>query len=118
MFMKKLSTKKRSPRAAKVKKKENELLDYKIENDKHNMVMEDSVIYSNIAKLPEELKKEVSHFVEFLLEKSKDRSQTAKKERKPQAVFGSGKGLITYMADDFDAPLEDFKECEECEFTT
>ncbi len=28
---------------------------------------------------------------------------------KPLAQFGSAKGLIT-MADDFDAPLEDFKE--------
>jgi prevent-host-death family protein len=25
-------------------------------------------------------------------------------------VPGSAKGMITYMADDFDAPLEDFKE--------
>lgn len=30
----------------------------------------------------------------------------AKKARKR----GSGKGLITYMSDDFDEPLEDFKE--------
>lgn len=28
---------------------------------------------------------------------------------KPRAKFGSAKGLIT-MSDDFDAPLEDFKE--------
>lgn len=28
---------------------------------------------------------------------------------KPRAQFGSAKGLIT-MSDDFDAPLEDFKE--------
>jgi prevent-host-death family protein len=28
---------------------------------------------------------------------------------KPSAQFGSAKGLIT-MSDDFDAPLEDFKE--------
>lgn len=29
---------------------------------------------------------------------------------KPRAKFGSGKGLILYMAPDFDAPLDDFKE--------
>ena len=29
--------------------------------------------------------------------------------RKPR-VPGSAQGMITYMADDFDAPLEDFKE--------
>ena len=29
----------------------------------------------------------------------------------PQAPqFGSGKGLITYMAEDFDAPLDEMKE--------
>lgn len=29
---------------------------------------------------------------------------------KPRPQFGSAKGIILYMADDFDAPLEDFKE--------
>lgn len=29
-------------------------------------------------------------------------------ERKPQ--FGSAKGLVKFMATDFDAPLDDFKE--------
>ena len=29
---------------------------------------------------------------------------------KRKRVFGSAKGLIIYMADDFDAPLEDFRE--------
>src|SRR4051794_10252777 len=32
----------------------------------------------------------------------------AQPKRQPQ--FGSAKGLITYMADDFDAPLPDFDE--------
>lgn len=31
-----------------------------------------------------------------------------KTKRKPK--FGSAKGLIIHMADDFDAPLEDFRE--------
>jgi antitoxin (DNA-binding transcriptional repressor) of toxin-antitoxin stability system len=31
--------------------------------------------------------------------------ETAKKPR-----FGCGKGIVTYIAPDFDAPLEDFKE--------
>lgn len=31
-------------------------------------------------------------------------------EEKPRRKAGSAKGLITYIADDFDAPLEDFKE--------
>ncbi len=29
---------------------------------------------------------------------------------KPRPLFGSAKGSILYMADDFDAPLEDFKD--------
>ena len=29
---------------------------------------------------------------------------------KPPRKAGSAKGIITYIADDFDAPLEDFKE--------
>ncbi len=29
-------------------------------------------------------------------------------ERKPR--FGSARGLVTFMADDFDAPLDDFNE--------
>jgi prevent-host-death family protein len=34
---------------------------------------------------------------------------TRAEERKPQRVFGSSKGKI-HMADDFDAPLDDFAE--------
>jgi len=53
-----------------------------------------------------------------LIEKKKDADQGAqvvqlvavqeKTKRKPR--FGSAKGVILYMADDFDAPLEDFRE--------
>lgn len=32
------------------------------------------------------------------------------KPRKSKRQFGSMKGLVEYIADDFDAPLEDFKE--------
>lgn len=32
------------------------------------------------------------------------------KPRKPKRQFGSMKGLVEYIADDFDAPLDDFKE--------
>ncbi len=31
-------------------------------------------------------------------------------EKKPQRRIGGAKGFILYMADDFDAPLEEFKE--------
>ena len=31
-------------------------------------------------------------------------------EQKPASQFGNAKDVLIYMADDFDAPLEDFKE--------
>jgi len=32
------------------------------------------------------------------------------RSEKKRPKFGCGKGLITYIAPDFDAPLDDFKE--------
>ena len=58
---------------------------------------------ANISKLPDDLKEQVNNYVEFLLQK-----EAAKKE-KPIPMFGALKGMIV-MADDFDEPLEDFKE--------
>ena len=57
--------------------------------------------------MPEDLKKEVADFVAFLKQKGEKTSADQKKPGKRQ--FGSMKGQI-WMADDFDAPLEDFKE--------
>lgn len=31
-------------------------------------------------------------------------------QNRPRPIRGSAKGIITYIAPDFDAPLEDFKE--------
>ena len=44
----------------------------------------------------------------FLQLSKNDHETTAPNVKK--RGFGSMKGLITYMADDFDEPLEDFKE--------
>jgi hypothetical protein len=65
-------------------------------------VMTATVLYTKISSLPPSMIKQVDDFVEFL--KSKQKKNKAK-ERK----FGCAKGLII-MHDDFDAPLEDFKE--------
>lgn len=62
-----------------------------------------NMLYSKISSLPPSLIKEVDDFVEFL--KMKQKSKEAVKERK----FGCAKELLV-MHDDFDAPLEDFKE--------
>lgn len=68
--------------------------------------MTDIQLYKEIESLPENLKKQVSDFVAFLKEKAKKTSEKKKiKERKA----GSLKGKIK-MSDDFDEPLEEFKE--------
>lgn len=56
-----------------------------------------------IDSLPANLQEQVRDFVAFL--KNKIQSQ----QPLPERQFGAGKGLVT-MADDFDEPLEDFKE--------
>ena len=60
-------------------------------------------LYNKINLLPENLKKEVQDFVEFLQTKAN------KDLRKQPRAFGSLKGKIT-MSEDFDAPIEDFKD--------
>jgi hypothetical protein len=65
--------------------------------------MSDFQLFSQISTLPSELKKGVSDFVAFLKQKSK----TGKKIKERQ--FGYSKGFFK-IADDFDEPLEDFKD--------
>jgi hypothetical protein len=60
-------------------------------------------LYNKISILPENLRSEVNDFIDFLLSKKTEKG----KEPKPQ--FGCMKGEV-YMSDDFDAPLEDFKD--------
>ena len=61
-------------------------------------------LYTQINALPQHLKDEVMDFVEFLKSKA-EKSKKKNKERN----FGCLKGKIK-MADDFDAPLDEFKE--------
>ena len=68
--------------------------------------MDSATFIQKFNSLPDELKKEVSDFVEFLLKKKKI---PEKKSEKKAPVFGSAKGMFK-MAPDFDEPLEDFKE--------
>lgn len=65
---------------------------------------EEKVILAQIQQLPEQLKQEVLHYIEFLQKKYALQNQKTK-DRKP----GSAKGKYK-LAPDFDAPLEDFKE--------
>lgn len=60
-------------------------------------------LYNKLSNLPESLKKEVIEFIDSLA--SKKKSYHSKKERIP----GLASGLI-FIKDDFDEPLEDFKD--------
>lgn len=97
--------------------------------------METSVLVAKLEKLPEPLKKEVEDFVDFLIFKSEGQEKLSvaktaihefsnKKNTKSFIIeesnveyndkpklkreFGGLKGQI-WMSDDFDEPLEDFK---------
>jgi hypothetical protein len=63
-------------------------------------------LQSEIEKLPSNLQKEVEDFIEFLLEKEKKKQDSSQKKER---LAGTMKGLII-MSDDFDEPLDDFKE--------
>ena len=65
--------------------------------------MDNISLYSKLATLPDDLKAEVSDFVDFLATKRR------KSQEKKKPKFGSGKGMFV-MKPDFDDPLDDFKE--------
>jgi hypothetical protein len=68
--------------------------------------MHNETIITMLNDLPEEFKQEVFNFVEYLT--LKYQKQNTEKSRKV-SKFGSCKGLFI-VPDDFDEPLEDFKE--------
>jgi len=61
-------------------------------------------LYAKLETLPPDLKSEANDFIDFLMEKAKKKDHKA-----GVAKFGSLKGKIK-LSEDFDAPLEDFKE--------
>jgi len=54
-------------------------------------------------QLPEDLKRQVGDYIEFLYEKYQAEEEPLKKRK-----FGCAKGMFE-MSEDFDEPLEDFK---------
>lgn len=65
--------------------------------------MNNIFLYSKFNSLPENLKSEVSDFIDFLM------SKTKKSPSKKKPKFGSGKGMFK-MKKDFDQPIADFKD--------
>lgn len=64
--------------------------------------MDNLLLYTKLSNLPDNLKSEVSNFIDSLLNKNK-------KPAKAKPKFGSAKGMFT-MKKNFDAPIEDFKD--------
>lgn len=65
--------------------------------------MTNKLLDIEINSLPKALRDEVFNFVQFLKNKSKKERSISKRE------FGFAKGKII-LSDDFDAPLDEFKE--------
>ncbi|NER51882.1 MAG: DUF2281 domain-containing protein [Symploca sp. SIO1A3] len=66
------------------------------------------LILEKLEELPESLQTEVLHYIEFLVEKyakALPQEETFNKKRKAGLLKGK-----VWMSDDFDAPLEDFKD--------
>lgn len=71
--------------------------------------MIETTILENLEKLPESLKQEALHYIEFLLDKhNKTQPEKAlKKKRQSGALKGT---FVLPLPDDFDEPLADLKE--------
>jgi hypothetical protein len=69
--------------------------------------MTDIQLYKEIESLPDDLKKQALDFVAFLKQKAKS-SQDKDKPKVRKA--GIAKGYFVKMSDDFDEPLEEFKD--------
>lgn len=67
--------------------------------------MSDVELLKKVSNLPENLREEVCNYIDFLLQKRVE-GALPKKSLK----FGMMKDTFVMMADDFDEPLDDFKE--------
>ncbi|MBX2904557.1 MAG: DUF2281 domain-containing protein [Taibaiella sp.] len=66
--------------------------------------MTDLQLYTELSALPPSLKEEVKDFIAFLKAKAQKRDEPMHKRQ-----FGAAKGFFK-MREDFDEPLEDFKD--------
>ena len=72
--------------------------------------MQEKVILEKLSDLPEIMKLEVLHYIEFLIMKNNKDKKLDLNESTKKRQFGCGKDIFTYVADDFDNELEMFKE--------
>jgi len=69
-------------------------------------MLNDQKILEELKKMPQPLKAELLHYMDFLMSKY---AQTPAPPERKRPQFGSAKGYYKTNAD-FDAPLEDFQE--------
>lgn len=67
--------------------------------------MSDVELLKKVSELPENLKEELDSYIDFLLQKQAE----ADLPKKP-LKFGMMKDTFIMVSDDFDEPLDDFKE--------
>ena len=69
------------------------------------------LLYNKILQMPEDVKKQVTDFIDFVMSKKEKENKLDSTEKKEtnKRPFGILKGKIK-MADDFDEPMEDFKD--------
>ena len=67
--------------------------------------MSDVELLKKVSELPDNLKEEVDNYIDFLLQKRAETGFPKKPLR-----YGMMKGTFVTMSDDFDEPLDDFKE--------
>jgi len=71
--------------------------------------MSDSQLIQQYHLFPPELKIAVSSYIEFLAQNYAD-VLNATVSKKTVRKFGIGKGIVKYMAPDFDEPLDDLSD--------
>jgi hypothetical protein len=69
--------------------------------------MKATEIIEKIGKLPEAMLPSVSDYIDYMLEKAKKEATNFHPKKRE---LGNGKDLIKWIAPDFDAPLDEFKE--------
>ncbi len=72
--------------------------------------MVNELIIQKIDKMPMFLQKEVDDFIDFLMAKHLKNANATPEAIETLRPIGTLKGLVVQMADDFDAPMEDFKD--------
>ena len=65
---------------------------------------------NTIKQLSSKYQEELFLYADYLLTKSKKENLEKEKNVQRKPKFGCMKGLVVYMTDDFDAPLECFNE--------